>query len=116
MSDIIRTGTTRRYSDSVAHAGTVYLVEVPATLDASISVQTEEVLASIERQLQACGSGKERLLMATIYLPDMANYSAMNAIWDAWVPAGSAPSRACVQAGLANPGYKLEIVVTAACG
>ena len=111
---IQRHGTTVRYSDSVVHNGTVYLVEVPATLDADITAQTREVLASIERLLAQAGSDKSRLLMATIYLRDMADYDAMNAVWDAWLPAGTAPARACIEARLANPGYRVEIVLTAA--
>lgn len=111
---IQRHGSTCRYSDSVVHNGTVYLVEVPSNLDADITGQTENLLASIERLLAQAGSDKSRLLMATIYLADMADYSAMNAVWDAWLPEGSAPARACVQARLANPGFRVEIVLTAA--
>ena len=111
---IQRHGSTRRYSDIVVHNGTVYLVEVPSNLDADITGQTENLLASIERLLAQAGSDKSRLLMATIYLADMADYSAMNAVWDAWLPEGSAPARACVQARLANPGFRVEIVLTAA--
>lgn len=111
---IQRHGSTRRYSDSVVHNGTVYLVEVPSNLDAGITGQTENLLASIECLLAQAGSDKSRLLMATIYLADMADYSAMNAVWDAWLPEGSAPARACVQARLANPGFRVEIVLTAA--
>ena len=112
--DIERHGTTRRYSDVVAHGNTVYLVEVPETLDADTTTQTREVLASIDRLLAKAGSDKSRLLMATIYLTDMRDYAAMNEAWDAWVPEGTAPARACVEARLANPGYRVEIVVTAA--
>ncbi|MBK7463453.1 MAG: RidA family protein [Betaproteobacteria bacterium] len=111
---IQRHGSTRRYSDSVVHNGTVYLVEVPSNLDADITGQTENLLASIERLLAQAGSDKSCLLMATIYLADMADYSAMNAVWDAWLPEGSAPARACVQARLANPEFRVEIVLTAA--
>lgn len=111
---IQRHGSTRRYSDSVVHNGTVYLVEVPSNLDADITGQTENLLASIECLLAQAGSDKSRLLMATIYLADMADYSAMNAVWDAWLPEGSAPARACVQARLANPEFRVEIVLTAA--
>lgn len=111
---IQRFGTTPRYSDAVAHAGTVYLVEVPQTLDADIGTQTHEVLASVERLLLQAGSDKSRLLMATLYLRDMADYAAVNAIWDAWLPPGTAPARACLEAKLANPDFGLEVVVTAA--
>lgn len=111
---IQRHGTTRRYSDSVVHNGTVYLVEVPSNLDGDIRAQTENLLACIERLLAQAGSDKSRLLMVTIYLPDMADYDAMNSVWDAWVPEGHAPTRACVQARLAHPGYRVEIALTAA--
>lgn len=111
---IERHGTTARYSDVVAHGNTVYLVEVAHTLEADAAAQTREILASIEQHLIKAGSDKRRLLQVTIYLADMADYDAMNAVWDTWVPSGCAPSRACVQARLANPGYKVELVVTAA--
>lgn len=112
--DIERIGTTRRYSDVVMHGNTAYLVEVPVTLDADIAAQTREVLASIDHLLAKAGSDKSRLLMATIYLRDMADYDAMNAVWDAWLPEGTAPVRACIEARLAQPGYRVEVVLTAA--
>lgn len=112
--DIQRFGTTRRYSDVVVHNGTAYIVEVPSNLDDGIAAQTENLLASVERLLQQAGSDKTRLLQATIYLADMADYEAMNLVWDAWVPEGTAPVRACVQAKLANPKFRVEIVLMAA--
>jgi enamine deaminase RidA (YjgF/YER057c/UK114 family) len=111
---IQRHGTTRRYSDSVVHNGTVYLVEVPSNLDDDITAQTTNLLASLERLLSQAGSDKSCLLMVTIYLADMADYDAMNAVWDNWLAEGSAPSRACVQARLANPKYRVEMALTAA--
>lgn len=111
---IQRHGTTRRYSDSIVYAGTVYLVEVPANLDADIAAQTGNVLAGIDRLLAQAGSDRSNLLMVTIYLADMADYDAMNAVWDAWVPEGHAPTRACVQARLSHANYRVEIALTAA--
>ena len=111
---IQRYGVTTRYADSVVYAGTVYLVEVPQTLDADIHVQTLEVLERIEQSLTQAGSHKTRLILVTIYLRNMADYAAVNAIWDAWVPSGHAPARVCIEARLANPGYHLEITVVAA--
>lgn len=112
---IERHGTTARYSDIVVHNGTAYIVEVPATDDTDITTQTRETLASLEASLLRAGSSKDRLLMATIYLTDLADYAAMNAIWDDWLPPDSAPSRACVKvAGLAHPGWRIEIAATAA--
>ena len=111
---IQRHGTTRRYSDSVVYNGTVYLVEVPSNLDDDITAQTANLLASLEQLLSQAGSEKSCLLMVTIYLADMADYDAMNAVWDNWLAEGSAPSRACVQARLANPKYRVEMALTAA--
>ena len=95
---IVRHGTTQRYSDSAVYNGTVYLVEVPANLDADIVGQTQNLLSSVERLLVQAGSDKSRLLMVTIYMSNMDDYAAMNEIWDAWLPEGCAPTRACIQA------------------
>lgn len=114
MSGIVRRGVTARYADSVTHAGTVYLVEVPPDDAHDIATQTRAMLASVQRLLIEAGSSPARVLMATIYLADMADYDAMNTVWDAWVPDGCAPARACVQARLAKPGYRVEIALTAA--
>lgn len=113
---IQRHGTTGRYSDSVVYNGTIYLVEVPSNLDAGISAQTENLLASVDKLLAQAGSDNSRLLMVTIYLAEMADYEAMNAVWDAWLPAGCAPARACLEARLANSQFRVEMALTAATG
>ena len=112
---IQRHGTTRRYSDSVVHNGTVYLVEVTASTEGDIATQTASLLAGVDALLAQAGSDKRKLLMVTVYLADMADYDGMNAVWDAWVPDGHAPTRACVQARLAKPGWRVEMAITAAC-
>ncbi len=115
MSPIDRKGTTARYSDAVIHNGVAYIVEVPSSTDGEVAQQTSEVLDSLARQLAAVGSDKSRILMATVYLTDLADYDEMNRVWDAWLPPGGAPSRACVKvAGLAQPGWRIEIALTAA--
>jgi enamine deaminase RidA (YjgF/YER057c/UK114 family) len=113
---IERHGTGTRWSDMVVHAGTLYVVEVPATAEADLATQTREVLASLEDSLRQAGSSKSRLLMVTIYLDDIRGLDDFNAIWDGWVPPGTAPVRACVQARLGKPGYKVELQVIAAVG
>jgi enamine deaminase RidA (YjgF/YER057c/UK114 family) len=111
---IVRHGVTRRYADSVVHGGTAYLVEVPPDLEANITDQTRALLTSAERLLAQAGSDRSHLLMVTIYLADMADYAAMNAVWDEWLPAGCAPARACVEARLADPRMRVEMAFTAA--
>jgi len=111
---IERIGVQTRWSDMVVHDGTVYVVEVPASDGADVATQTREVLASLEQSLRQTGSSKAHLLMVTIFLADIDDLDAFNAIWDAWVPPGAAPVRACVQARLGKTGYKVELQVTAA--
>jgi enamine deaminase RidA (YjgF/YER057c/UK114 family) len=81
---------------------------------ANITGQTQQVLANIDRLLAEAGSDKRKILSATIYLPDMSDFAAMNAVWEAWVAPGDAPARATVQAKLASPDYRIEISIVAA--
>ena len=103
-----------RMSEASLHGGIVYLAgQVPETADAGIETQTAEVLAAIDALLAQAGSDKSRILRAQIFLADIADFAGMNRAWDAWVVPGNAPARATVEARLANPAWKVEIVVTA---
>lgn len=114
VMDIQRIGTTERWSDAVIFNNVVYMVEVPSKLDAGLSAQSKELLSLIEKSLIKYGSNKGRILSATIFLKDITQIAEFNAVWDKWLPEGSAPSRACVQANLADAKYLVEIQLTAA--
>lgn len=115
MSELQRFHVGPRLSEMAIHNGTVYLAgQVPDDTTADMRGQTAQVLAMIDRLLAEAGSDKSRMLMVQIFLPDIADIVAMNEVWDAWVAPGHTPPRATVQARLANPGYKIEVVVTAA--
>src|SRR6187455_183060 len=101
------------WSDLVVHRGVAYWVEVAENPTQDAQGQVEQVLRQIDATLAQLGSSRENLLQIVIYLADLADGPALNAVWDEWVPAGRAPVRACVQAGL-SPGYKVEMVITAA--
>jgi len=104
-----------RMSEMAVHAGTVYLAgQVAADDSLDAAGQTRQVLAAIDALLARAGSDKTRILRAQIFLADIADFAAMNAVWDGWVVPGHTPPRATVQAALARPGWKVEIVVTAA--
>ena len=104
-----------RLSEMAVHNGTVYLAgQVPEDGSLDIEGQTQQVLAAIDRLLQRAGTDKTKILMAQIFLADLADFEGMNRVWDAWVPAGNAPPRATVQAKLARAGWRIEVVVTAA--
>jgi len=112
---IQRINPNRRYADAVVHQGVVHIIEVPVSETDDIRTQVREVLSALDATLALADSSKDRLLMANIYLTDMADYDALNEVWEAWLPPGQAPARACVQvAGLARPGWKVEIAITAA--
>ena len=105
-----------RMSQIVIHGDTVYLAGVVAHQNAgkSVTEQTREILATIERYLTEAGTDKAKLLSANIWLTDMATFGEMNAVWDAWVVPGQAPARVCIESRLADPDYALEIQVVAA--
>jgi enamine deaminase RidA (YjgF/YER057c/UK114 family) len=105
-----------RMSQAVIHGQTVYLAGQVAdqAKGKSVGDQTRDILATIDRLLEEAGSDKTKVLSATIYLVDMATFAEMNAVWEAWVPAGHAPARATVEAKLAAPAYAVEIACIAA--
>jgi enamine deaminase RidA (YjgF/YER057c/UK114 family) len=104
-----------RMSEVAVHNGTVYLAgQVADDASADIRGQTAQVLAAIDALLARVGSDKSRILMTQIFLADLADFADMNAVWDAWVVPGLTPPRATVQAALAKPEWKIEMVVTAA--
>ena len=106
-----------RMSQATVHNGTVYLAgQVADDTTQDIGGQTRQVLATIDALLAQAGSDKRQILMAQIFLPDLADFGGMNAVWDDWVVPGHTPARATVQAKLARPEWKIEIVVTAAQG
>ncbi len=110
-----RHATNARMSQIVVHGETIYLSgQVPDTPTAEISKQTKEVLAKIDRLLAQVGAQNSDLLSATVWLTDMSDFAAFNEVWDNWIPANCAPARACVQAGLARPGLRVEVGVIAA--
>ena len=114
-TDLQRHRVSARYSEAAVFDRVVYLAGmVPECTATDIRSQTADVLAQIDKRLAECGSDKTRLLRVQIYLSDISLISAMNEVWDAWVPAGHAPPRATVQAALADPTWTIEVVVTAA--
>jgi enamine deaminase RidA (YjgF/YER057c/UK114 family) len=97
------------------HNGVAYLAgQVAADGSQDVAGQARQVLAAIDALLARAGSDKSKILRAQIFLADLADFAAMNAVWEAWVVPGHTPPRATVEAALAKPEWKIEIVVTAA--
>ena len=117
MSAIERKHTGPRMSQTVIHNGTIYLAgQVADDMKAPVQEQVRQILANIDRLLAEAGSSKSRLLSAQIWLKDIGDFQAMNAVWDKWVDPANSPARATGQVTLAAPDFLVEIIVVAAQG
>ena len=104
-----------RLSEMAVHNGVCYLAgQVAADGSQDITGQTRQVLGAIDALLARAGTDNAKLLMVQIFISDLADFPAMNAVWEAWLPAGQAPPRATVRADMAKPQWRVEMVVTAA--
>lgn len=110
---IERIDVQTRMSKIVKHNGVVYLCGQVGSGD-TVTEQTQDCLSRIETLLAKAGSSKEQILQAIVWLSDMSDFAEMNTVWDAWVPEGYAPARACGEAKLARDVLKVEIIITAA--
>ena len=113
MTMIERHQTNQRMSRIVKHNGVVYLCGQVGD-GATVAEQTEDCLGRVDRLLREAGSSRDHILQAIVWLADMADFDEMSAVWDAWVPEGNAPARACGESKLATPEYLVEVLVIAA--
>ncbi len=103
-----------RMSQAVVANGFVFLAgQVASDTSQDVGGQTRQVLAEIDRLLAAAGSDKSKLVSANVYLPNIGDFAAMNAVWDKWVAKDALPARATLEAALAAPVYLVEIQVVA---
>lgn len=112
-TDITRIEPGKRMSAAVIHGDTVYLAgQVGEGLD--VTAQARSALAEVDRLLALAGTDKSRILSTTIWLADIGDFAAMNAVWESWVDPANPPARATGEARLATPDYKVEFIVVAA--
>ncbi len=112
---ITRKHTNQRMSQLVIHGDTIYLAgQVADDRDANITVQTQQVLAKVDVLLAEAGSDKSKILSAQVWISNIGHFAQMNEVWDAWVPKGNAPARACIEARLASPDLLVEVGIIAA--
>jgi 2-iminobutanoate/2-iminopropanoate deaminase len=90
----------------------------PATgkmVEGGISEQTERVLRNLEAVLSAGGASLSSVLKTTVYLVDLADFPAMNAVYGRFFP-GEPPARATVEVSKLPAGARVEIEAIAAAG
>lgn len=115
MSEITRIEPGRRMSGAVIHGETVYLAGQVGE-GTGVTEQARDALAQVDRLLALAGSDKSRILSCTVWLADIGDFAAMNAVWEEWVDPANPPARATGEAKLATPDYRVEFIVTAARG
>jgi enamine deaminase RidA (YjgF/YER057c/UK114 family) len=111
---IKRLQKSSRMSQAVIHGGLVYLAGQVGTEGASFKEQTQQTFDAIDKMLAASGSGKSHMLQATVWLADMADFPAFNALWEAWIDRENPPARSTGQVPMVSPGYKVEVTIVAA--
>ena len=112
---ITRLQPGKRMSQAVKHGNTVYLAgQVASDYSGNIEKQTSEVLAAIDALLAEAGTSKSKVLSCQVILNNIADFAAMNTVYDAWIDPANPPARACIEARLAHPSLKVEIIAIAA--
>ena len=115
MSAIVRIDQNARRSRASVLGDLVFLAgQVADDKGGDVASQTRESLAKVDDLLARAGTDKSRALSVQIWLASMEDFDAMNAVYDAWVVAGDAPTRCCGKVELSDPAYRVEIVVIAA--
>jgi enamine deaminase RidA (YjgF/YER057c/UK114 family) len=112
---LIRIESGSRFSQAVIAGDLVFVAgQVAADTSLDLTGQMRQTLSALDRVLAASGSRRDALVSVTIYLRDIADYAAMNAVWDAWLISDAKPARATVEARLALPEYRVEVQAVAA--
>lgn len=113
--NIQRINQPPRRSAALVHNGFAFLSgQVADNTDLEPAGQAKQILDKIDVLLARVGVDKRNTLSATIWIADHKDFGDFNNVWDAWVPEGHTPARACVESPLAFPQYTVEISVIAA--
>lgn len=106
------------YNQAIAATGQMVFVAGQISLDAQtgeivgagdITQQTEQVMAHINAILTAAGATLPDVVKTTVFLADMNDFAAMNAVYARYFDAAIAPARACVQAARLPKDVLVEI-------
>jgi 2-iminobutanoate/2-iminopropanoate deaminase len=112
------------YNQAIAAAGQMLFVAGQIPLDPStgeivgrdVTKQTERVMANLEAILTAAGTKFEDVVKTTVFLADMNDFAAMNAVYAKYFDEATAPARACVQVSRLPKDVLVEIECIAAIG
>lgn len=114
-STLTKIGGSARFSAIASHGGQIHLAgQVSQLKDADVAEQSRDVFAKVDALLLEAGTDRSQIISVQVWLSDMADYAAFNDAWDKWVSDIAPPTRVCVEARLAQPHYKVEVLVIAA--
>lgn len=82
-------------------------------LGLDVAGQAREAFRDLDTFLASCGSSKDHILWAVIWVADIRLRDAVNVAWLDWIDASCAPARACVEGKMADPACLFEIQVVA---
>ena len=86
------------------------------TVGEDIRAQTRQTLDNIRRTLEAAGVGPDRIVKTTVFLTNIADFAAMNAVYREFF-AGALPARSTVEvSALGRPEFRVEIEAVALVG
>ena len=77
--------------------------------DGDVEAETRQVLSNLQAVLSAAGTEAARVVRTTVYLVDLADFQAVNAIYAEMFGSGVSPARACVQVAALPKGSRVEI-------
>ena len=97
----------------VSTSGQLGLDPVTGTLPEGVEAQAEQAIKNIETVLKAAGLGLSDVIKTTVFLADINDFAAINAIYAKYFT-GETPARSCVQAAALPKGGLFEIEVIAA--
>lgn len=105
------------YSQAIAAKGQFLFVagQIPldpqtgAIVGSNVEQQTEQAIANLEAILKAAGASIADVVKTTVFLADMNDFAAMNAIYARWFDEATAPARACVEVSRLPKDVRVEI-------
>ncbi len=90
----------------------------PATMkliDGDVTAQTEQVMKNMQAVLTAAGTSFDNVIKSTVFLTDMGDFAAMNAVYGRFA-GENPPARSAVQVAALPLGANVEIEMIVAIG
>lgn len=105
------------YNQAIAATGQFVFVAGQIPLDPvtgeivgeTVAEQTEQAIANLEAILKAAGATLQNAVKTTVFLADMNDFVAMNAVYAQHFDEATAPARACVEVSRLPKDVRVEI-------